>query len=347
MNTTPSNSGQAKRLILQIGSVVLAVVLLLLALRGVDVADLQAALAEARYWWIAPLVGIALLSHVVRAWRWNVIIASLDSDDGRRPGLVESFGAIMVGYMVNYALPRLGEVARAGVLAKRTGLPFLALVGTVAAERVLDVVTLTIGLLTTVWLLRNQVGSLFGAMSSSGSSIGLVAGMLVAGAVVVVTFVLVVRSIIRKKPTSKAARLARSFLEGLSAILHSPHKLLLGVQTAAIWACYWFMAYIPLQMLRITDVYDVGLSEAWSIMNVGAIGVLIPSPGGLGSYHLITVEALTRLFGVHPSPAASYAVLTHGVQFVAYIASGLVAMMLFGITLKSVVRNRTDEVKDT
>jgi hypothetical protein len=322
---------------------VLAVVLLVLALRGVDAGELKAALADASYWWVVPLVVIALASHVLRAWRWNVIIASMQRDTARVPRLLESFGAVMVGYMVNYALPRLGEVARAGVIARRTGLSFAALIGTVAAERVLDVLTLSVGLVSTVWLLRGELGDFFASMSSSGGSAGLLAGFLVGGIGLATLAILLLRAAIRKKPESRVARLSRSFLGGLSAILVSPQKWLLGLQTIAIWTCYWFMAYIPLRMLRITEVYSVGLPEAWSVMNIGAIGVLIPSPGGLGSYHLITIEALTRLFGVHPSPAASYAVLTHGVQLVAYVISGVIALALFGMSLKGVIGVPGDE----
>jgi hypothetical protein len=97
------------------------------------------------------------------------------------------------------------------------------------------------------------------------------------------------------------------------------------------------MAWIPLKMLRLTEVYGIEIADAWSVMNIGALGILVPSPGGVGSYHLITVETLTGLYDVHASTAASYAVLTHGVQLVAYVVAGLAALAAFGFSITQAV----------
>ncbi len=329
------DSGRRKRLALQVGSVVVALLLFLVALRSVDAEELRSAMSDAAYGWVIPLVVVALASHLIRAWRWNGIIAGMTHRvPGRPPTLGESFGALMVGYMINYVVPRLGEVARAGAVSRRTGLPFAALVGTVAAERVLDMVTLLLALMSVAWILRTQLlqiaDAVLGAIDSPTAFVLSALALLFAA---ILIFLLLLR-LARRDRGSFVSRLARSFLDGFAAISKTPRRWLLAVQTILIWACYWTMAWIPLRMLRITAVYGVGSMDAWSIMNIGALGVVVPLPGGIGSYHLITIETLVVLFGVHPASAASYAVLTHGIQFVAYIIVGALSLALLGLSLR-------------
>ena len=48
----------------------------------------------------------------------------------------------MIGYVLNFTIPRSGEIARPGFLAKKENLPFDKVLGTVVAERIIDVVML-------------------------------------------------------------------------------------------------------------------------------------------------------------------------------------------------------------
>ena len=68
-------------------------------------------------------------------------------------------------------------------------------------------------------------------------------------------------------------------------------------------------------------------------MILGAVGVVIPSPGGAGSYHYITRVTLVYLFGVEASLAVTYAVFVHGAQLVFFIVAGFISMMLQGSSL--------------
>jgi len=323
------SSGRARGILLGAVGLAIGLSLLVLALRGVDLSELTSALAEARYVWLLPLVAVAMLSHLIRAWRWNLIIGSMQSDRGRRPRLAESFGAVMIGYMVNYGVPRLGEVARAGVLARRTRLPFVGLAGTVAAERALDTASLAVALIIAAVLLRSQPGGVFAVLSETGATGGFLV-MVGIGTLFVAALVAILVAVTRGHLGAGPARLAQSFVDGLRAILVVTARMLVALQTVVIWVCYWMMGYIPLEMLGLVDAYSLGLADAWSIMTIGALGVLVPSPGGLGTYHLLTVETLSGLYGVHVQDAATYAVLAHGVQLLAYVVAGLVSLAIFG-----------------
>jgi uncharacterized membrane protein YbhN (UPF0104 family) len=133
-----------------VGSLLLAGGLLWLSLRGVDLGRLRETLAGADWRWIVPIAIVTISSHAIRAWRWTLLLDTLPSEqpDQERPGFWLAFGATLIGYLVNTAVPRGGEVARAGNVAARSALGFPAVMGTVVVERVLDVLTLALALLT-------------------------------------------------------------------------------------------------------------------------------------------------------------------------------------------------------
>jgi len=92
------------------------------------------------------------------------------------------------------------------------------------------------------------------------------------------------------------------------------------------------MAYLPLVLLGQHVIYDIDFIHAWGIMLIGAIGVIIPSPGGIGTYHFITIQSLALLFSMPSSEAATYALLTHTGQMLLYVIIGFSAMLFLGAT---------------
>lgn len=94
------------------------------------------AFANANYLWVFLSVFIAWLGHVSRAYRWKFMMEPL----GYKPKLVNLYHATMIGYVINYTIPRSGEIARPGFLAKKENLPFDKIFGTVVAERIIDLV---------------------------------------------------------------------------------------------------------------------------------------------------------------------------------------------------------------
>ncbi|NBC16548.1 MAG: UPF0104 family protein, partial [Bacteroidetes bacterium] len=153
---------RTRKWLAQIGSFVLAGVLLYLALRGVDFSAVGEALRTADYRWLLPLVVVLLLSHFLRAWRWQMLLEALPSDADNtthRVSLKTAFYSVMIGYMVNYAAPRLGEVVRSANLSRQERLPLSGVIGTVVVERILDVLVLALGLGSVAVLLLDRLGA--------------------------------------------------------------------------------------------------------------------------------------------------------------------------------------------
>jgi hypothetical protein len=125
-----------------------------------------------------------------------------------------------------------------------------------------------------------------------------------------------------------------SFNEGMGTLIHSPRRGAILVSTVGMWAGYLLMAYLPFKMLHLAEPYGIGIVDAWALMAIGALGILVPSPGGIGSYHYITEQALVHLYGVPAAEALTYAVLTHGAQLVFYTLAGGVAVLYQGTGLR-------------
>ncbi|RYG26215.1 MAG: flippase-like domain-containing protein, partial [Chitinophagaceae bacterium] len=102
--------------------------------------QIRYAIENARYYLIIPVFIILGLGHYVRALRWRLLMEPL----GYHPKKANTFFAVMIGYLANQGVPRLGEVLKCTVLAKYEKIPADKLVGTIILERLIDAVTLLI-----------------------------------------------------------------------------------------------------------------------------------------------------------------------------------------------------------
>ena len=101
---------------------------------------------DVNYLWIMLSLIVGFLSHVSRTIRWVLMIEPI----GHKPRFINTFLAVMTGYLMNLALPRMGEISRCGVLARYEKISFTKLIGTVVAERAVDMISLLILLLIAI-----------------------------------------------------------------------------------------------------------------------------------------------------------------------------------------------------
>lgn len=325
------------------GSLVLAAGLLYLSLRNADFGAVAAALRGGSYGWLVPMATVSVLSVVIRAWRWTLLLRALPDEagaEGPRPTVGLALGATFIGYLVNYVAPRAGEIARAANVSAKSRPTFSATLGTVVAERLLDVATLALALLSVLALYGGRVAFVTEGLQRTSSGalerLPVQPAVLVLGVVVVAVLVGLALWVVARRASSRIVGMMAGFRDGLTALVRTRRPVALVASTVAMWACYWIMADLPLRLLGLADTYSLGLGAAWAVMCIGAVGMAIPSPGGAGSYHYATVQALTLLFGVGASGAATYALLAHAAQLVFYAVCGFAALLVQGTSLRAV-----------
>ncbi len=310
--------------------ILLGIALLWLALRGQDTEKLWATIAGADYKWVVLAMGIGLLSHILRARRWNQLLAVT----GKTPSTVTTFCAVMVGYLVNYAIPRAGEVSRCAMLKKSDDIDLEKSVGSVVAERVFDVLVMFFLLGMAFVFQYDLINSLYQTLSkqtqtASGNSLLL---PIVLGCMAFFTIVVIVlrKRILQMAIYHKVQGLFLGFWQGLKSIALVKNKPLFLLYTAAIWFCYLMMMYTAFKSIPATQ--NLTFSNAITVLVAGSLAMIVPTPGGVGAFQLISAYTLS-LFGIQHSDGEAWANIVFFAQLIMFVIMG--SLCYFWLIFKS------------
>ncbi len=261
---------------------------------------------------------IAMISHVLRAQRWKMLLVPT----GNKVTLGNSFLSLMIGYLVNMAVPRGGEVSRCYNLYKLEKTPVEVSFGTVVVERLVDLVCLVllIGLSFVVeWKkLKGFIDTL--EFSSSGSSFSIwisLALILIIGLGVGVYLL---------RNNQKLKKILLGFKEGVMAVFRLESKGLFIVYSIAIWSLYFLMSYFV--VIAFPETRELGFSAVLTLFAIGAIAMAAPLPGGAGSYHTLVPLGLVMLYNLPKAEAIAFVFIFHGWQTLIMIVGGIVSLII-------------------
>ena len=266
---------------------------------------------EANYVWFFVAVLIGAFAHILRAVRWQMLLTPLN----RRVGFGTRFYAVMLGYLANYAFPKLGEVVRPTVLVASDDVPFTESFGTVVVERIVDL--LCLGLIFVIVLLVEfaHLQDLFMKYIGEPAMVKLtgITGSPVKMALLIGGLVIVVAAFfyIRKKITGKAKTFLNGLKDGILSVRKVKRPGVFIFQTLLIWAGYYFSMYIVFFCFRETS--HLTLNTALILLLFGTFGAIF-TPGGIGAYQIIITAIMIDLSPDSAPAAASFAWLSWGAQ---------------------------------
>lgn len=319
----------------------IGVALFLWATKNVGLDDILNDLKHAKIEWIVVSMVCGILSHLFRALRWNLLLEPM----GYKAGAWASFHSVITGYMVNMAVPRLGEVTRPAMLSKIEGIPFNKLVGTVVVERVVDlIITLLIAL--SIFFIQFQLIADFATDFFEESTTANLRLYGVIALAVLLSFGLLIRfrkRIYRLPIISKFKDFFEGVVDGLKTIFSLKRKGLFIFYSLAIWFMYFLMPFFVFYALDATA--HLGPAAGLTVLLFGTAAMIIPVPGGLGTFEVL-VPAGLALYGIAAAPAETYAILTHAVQVILILAVGIFSVIYFLIKTQKNKRNgvvRTDQ----
>ena len=313
--------------------IALALVLLYFAFKGINLKLLLNDLKSAKYSWVIISLLFSTSGHISRAIRWKILIESL----GYKPSIQNSFYGVMTGYLANFALPRLGEITRCATLGKSEKVPIDALIGTVIAERVIDVITLLI-LLLVVFVAKIHF---FGQFFMNKLFIPLFEKVHVTlhislfyyiFAVVFIAGLVVLYFVFRQKFSEiffvrKTKKILHGISAGLSTVIHLRKLWQFIFHSVFIWGMYTLSTYFIFFSISATS--DLQLIDGLFILVIGGIGMSAPVQNGIGAYHGIISLVLT-LYGIPREQGLVYATISHESQAVLiFILAGYSIFMLF------------------
>ena len=279
-------------------------------------------------------------AYVSRGLRWIVLIDAL----GYNSTKLNSVSAVSIGYFTNMFIPRAGEISRCTALNQVEKIPVDKLFGTILVERVLDFVFLILLILLIFVLKFNDLLSFYSTLKAqqnpdegSDNSLTLLAVFLIGG----IIFFLLKRFLKDSKFYEKALVFIEGLKEGFTSIKNMKRKSAFWFHSFSIWIMYFLMTYICFFSMQETS--HLSVSDGLFLLVLGGIGMVVPTPGGVGSYHAIVMIGLSVLGvgtvflgeGGDPSnPALLFPTIVHIAQTLVAIIMGSIGLLILFLSKK-------------
>jgi glycosyltransferase 2 family protein len=315
--------------------------LLYLTYRKTDLSAMWEAIRKANPLWVILSAVSGYVAIVSRGLRWRFLLAPI----GHHPGRWSAIHSVAFGYFANLGVPRSGEIARCTMLSRAENIPADKLFGTVILERVIDTMML-IPIASAAFLLNARPFTDFFKevmeARAEGRTEDSSSGVLVIGVIALLLLLLFgVWRMFRHTTLAKRIRIIWSGIyQGLLTIRTLERKSLFVFHTLFIWFNYFLMAWFC--FLALPETAELGIPAALFIMVAGGLGMIVPTPGGAGSYHAAIALAFVALATagafsvVDPDKArdagVTYAAVAWTTQTVMMIVMGLIA---FGVLAMS------------
>lgn len=291
------------------------------------------ALKHSKLWIVFPVFIILGLSHFLRALRWRLIMEPL----GYKPSIGNTYLAVLIGYLANLAIPRLGEVLKCTLLAKYEKVPAEKIVGTIVAERAFDVISLGLVFLMALGLqfnvieagwnqLKTQTAAPVANSNNSNLTIYLLVGVLV----LLVTLFFVFRKRIPKMVLS-IKQIISGIWEGVMSATKLKQHNLFFLYSFGIWFLYLLATYVG---LHATAGTESSFATAISCLAYASIGMIL-TPGGIGAYAYFMAKVL-ELNGVDYTLGLANGTLQWFSQFLIVLVLGGISLILLPIINKQV-----------
>jgi uncharacterized protein (TIRG00374 family) len=291
------------------------------SLSGISLQTLTKYFKEANYSWIFLGLFFGVLSHLSRAYRWKFMLEPL----GFKPKYANSVLAVLVGYLVNLALPRAGEISRATVMTNYEKIPFEKGFGTIVAERIADLIMMLSIVAITLFV---QFDFIYKLLTKNFDPTKIIIGLtiLIIGFFIFTSFV--------KKATSgfllKIKTFVSGLIEGVTSIFKMKNKWAFIFHTIFIWAMYVAMFWATIPAIE-------GLQVPLGGILIGFIAggfSIAATNGGIGLYPIAVAGALA-LFGIAEEPATAFGWIMWTAQTAMIIVFGGLAFLFLPIYNKN------------
>lgn len=306
-----------------------------LAYRGQDIGTLINALGDTRWGWIVAIAVFYLTAHYSRAARWKLLL----EPSGYKPRSINLFMSVLVMYLSNMAIPRSGEVLRCGLIAKYEKIPFAKSLGTVVTERIAD---LAIVLVVSVVVIASQWGLVSDMIAANPGILERI--QLIKSYIVPIILILaaltaagiwMIKTAIRRNIFGigdKINGIWHQFRDGMTTILHLKHRTLFILHSLYINFVYFYAVYLGFKAFGFTE--HLTLATGLMVFVLATFGVIVPSPGGMGTWHFIVIETLA-MYGVKRDPdGRAFALVIHGLQDISFIILGSLSLQLMPVINK-------------
>ena len=291
----------------------LGVLLVWYSLSKISIPVLLGYFKDANYFWVGLGVFFGLLSHLSRAYRWKFMIEPM----GYHLRLPNSIMAVFTSYLVNYTIPRAGEVSRATVLTNYEGVPFQKGFGSIIAERVADLLVMlciiSISLLLEFDIIFDFLYTNINPTKLMVLGLILISGLALGYRIYNTSnhvFILKIKTVFT------------GLIEGVSSIIKMKKKWTYLAHTLFIWLMYVLMFYVT--SFSILETSQLPFS-AILMGFISASFSIAATNGGIGSYPLAVFAAFS-IFNIPEDPSIAFG-------WIMWTSQTIMVVLLGGLSL--------------
>ena len=328
------------KIIKYIASLGFAFGILYLLFKNQDPIQLVAEIQKVDGEWVILSMIFGGWAYVSRGFRWIVLIDAL----GYKSSKLNSVSAVSVGYFTNMFIPRAGEISRCTALNQVEKVPVDKLFGTILIERVIDFVFLISLIFLTVLLKFNEIFKFYTTLQAQqsqedgGNKLLATLIFIIIGGII---FFLGKRWLKKSKFYEKVLDFIDGLKEGFKSIKNMKRKSAFWFHTFSIWIMYFLMTYIC--FFAMEETLHLTAADGLFLLVLGGIGMVIPTPGGVGSYHAIVMIGLSVLGvgtiylgegGDPTNPALLFPTIVHVAQTLVAIIMGSIGLLILFLSKK-------------
>ena len=277
------------------------------------------------FFWIVMVLLAFAISNVSRASRWIMLLKPL----GVNPRLSNAFFTTVLGYFFNLALPRLGELARAGTFARYEHIPVEKVLGTVFVDRVIDVISILIVTALafaleydTIWAFVQENVSVGSKIETLTTLTWYAVPVFLLGSFAAYYFR---KRLMQTRIVQKVLSVAHGFWQGITTIRQLDRPWLFLLHSVNIWVMYYLMTYLC--FFSFAPTANLSPIVALVVFVFGGWGIVIPSPGGMGTYHFLVQTGLI-IYGLSGEDGFSWANIAYfSIQLGGNILMGILALL--------------------
>ncbi|BAO75811.1 putative dolichol-P-glucose synthetase [Winogradskyella sp. PG-2] len=273
---------------------------------------------DANYTWVILGLCFGVLSHLSRAYRWLFMVEPL----GYQPKFLNSFMAVYSAYLINFTIPRAGEIARASILMNYEDIPFDRGFGTIVAERIADTIMLLLIIALALFL---EFEFIYNFFAEKFNPLTLVMGILILAFIVIIFFLFLKKS--KSKFTLKLKGFVSGLIEGALSIFKMKKKWAFIFHTIFIWVMYVSMFYVT--TFALPELSNISMAAVLIGFILASFSIAATN-GGIGSFPESIVIAFTS-FNMLEDPSRAFGWIMWSTQTLGIIIIGGISLIYLPI----------------
>ena len=304
-------------------SLILGLGLIYLVFKNIDISSFIEKLSEINYFWVYFSMFISIFEHVLRAYRWNLL---MESPKNKFSTFITT-NVVIVSYFFALFIPRFNDFVRCYLISKTNNIKISTSLGTVVSERIFDLISLFILILFLFFIEFEKFYSfireyIFFNISIDGYTL------------IVILLILISLFFISKYLNNKSEYLGKKiqeFKSGMFSVKKIYRNKNFLVSTVLLWLIYFLMGYLIL--FAIDETSSLSLVAGLAVLVSGTLGMIVPVNAGIGAYHFLVASILIG-YNIDYETGLFFATILHTSQIVWLAFLGLVSSLILFFKLR-------------